>query len=464
MNRRKFIHQSSCAAIGSSTLFSTLLNLKAANAASIANSSVIQAGDYKALVCILLQGGNDSFNMLMPRSGLSYQEYKSTRSNLAIDNGVMLPLNPKTSNGPELGLHPSLKNVKKLFDEEKVAFLANIGTLVEPITTDDFFAESVKLPLGLLSHSDQIQHWQTAFPQDRSALGWGGKIADLIGDMNNNQSISMNISMNGANVFQTGKNSIAYVINPTEGPVGIEGYDADDPFNQIRTRAINNMLDKNYSDVFEKTYVDVIKNSRDTYRQFNQALSQMANDGVSYPTDEWQVGESFNMIKNTMAARNLLDVQRQTFFVNFEGWDHHDEVLDAQTEQFAALDNALDSFQKSLAIMGLEDNVVTFVISDFARTLTSNGNGTDHAWGGNVFALGGAVNGGDVYGKYPNISLRDANDLGGGIFVPGISADEYFAELALWFGVPPTDLPLIFPNIRNFYDISSGQSPLGFLI
>lgn len=463
MKRRKFLHQASCAAVGSSTLFSTLLNLKAANAASIANSSVIKHGDYKALVCILLQGGNDSFNMLMPRSGQPYQDYRTTRSNLAIESNDMLPIVPKTMDGRDFGLHPSLKNLKRMFDEEKVALLANIGTLVEPTTTNDFFLESVKLPLGLLSHSDQIQHWQTAFPQDRSALGWGGKIADLIGDMNNNQSISMGISMNGANVFQTGKNSIAYAVNPVEGPVGIEGYGIDEPFNQIRTKAINDMLDQTYADIFEKTYIDVIKNSRDTYVQFNDALNQIPEGGITFPTDEWQVGESFNMIKNTIFARNLLDVQRQTFFINFEGWDHHDEVLDAQTAQFSALDNALDSFQKSLAEMGLEDNVTTFVISDFARTLTSNGNGTDHAWGGNVFVLGGSVNGGEIYGKYPNISLKDSSDLGGGIFVPGISADEYFAELALWFGVPPTDLPLIFPNIRNFFDITSGQYPLGFL-
>ncbi len=449
--------------MGSSTMLSTLLNLKAANAASIANSTVVKDGDYKALVCILLQGGNDSFNMLMPRTGQPYQEYKTTRSNLALKSEDMLPITPKTSNGRDFGLHPSLQNVKRMFDEEKVAFLANVGTLVEPTTPDDFFAETVKLPLGLLSHSDQVQHWQTAFPQDRSALGWGGKISDLIGDMNNNQSISMGISMNGNNTFQAGKNAIAYAVDPVEGPQGIEGYLADDGFGRIRTKAIDDILGQNYADLYEKTYIDVIKNSRDTFLQFNDALKQIPTDGIIYPTDEWQVGESFNMVKNTIAAHNILDLQRQTFFISFEGWDHHDEVLDAQTAQFSALDRALDSFQKSMVAQGLEDSVTTFVISDFARTLTSNGNGTDHAWGGNVFALGGAVKGGDIYGKYPNISLKDDSDLGGGIFVPGISADEYFAELALWFGVPATDLPLIFPNIRNFYNLNSGQYPLGFL-
>ena len=464
MKRRDFLHQSSCTAIGASTLFSTLLNLKAAGAASLANSGVIKSGDYKALVCILLQGGNDSFNMLMPRDGQPYQEYLNTRSNLALDKNDMLPITPKTSDGRSFGIHPSLVNLQRFFDEGKLAFLSNVGTLIEPTSTDDFFLESVQLPLGLLSHSDQIAHWQTAFPQDRTAIGWGGKIADLIGDMNNNQTLSMNISLNGSNVFQTGRNSIEYAIDPVRGPESIIGYnDNGDPFERIRTKAINSIVDKSYSDIFEKTYIDVIRNSRDAYVQYDNALQRLPNFNVGFDTDEWRIGESFNMVARTIAARDHLDMQRQTFFINFEGWDHHDEVIMAQEEQFGALDAALSSFQQVLDDLGLAENVTTFVISDFARTLTSNGNGTDHAWGGNVFVLGGAVKGGDIYGRYPSISLGDNSDLGGGIFVPELSADEYFAELALWFGVPAQDLPLIFPNIRNFYDINSGQSPIGFL-
>lgn len=464
MKRRDFLHQSSCAAIGASTLFSTLLNLRAAGAASLANSSVINSGDYKALVCVLLQGGNDSFNMLMPRDGQPYQEYRNTRSNLAINSNDMLPISPRMSDGRAFGLHPSLVNVKRFFDDQKLAFISNIGTLVEPTTTDDFFLDAVQLPLGLLSHSDQIAHWQTAFPQDRTAIGWGGKIADLIGDMNSNQSLSMNVSLNGSNIFQTGKNSIEYAIDPERGPESIIGYNNNgDPFERIRTKAINSIVDKSYSDIFEKTYVDVIKNSRDAYVQYDTALKSISEFDIDFASDEWKIGESFNMVARTIAARDYLDMQRQTFFINFEGWDHHDEVIMSQEAQFGALDAALGSFQQVLDSLGLADSVTTFIISDFARTLTSNGNGTDHAWGGNVFVLGDAVNGGDIYGRYPSISLGDSSDLGGGIFVPELSADEYFAELALWFGVPAQDLPLIFPNIRNFYDINSGQRPIGFL-
>jgi len=275
MKRRKFIHQASCAAVGSTTFFSSLLNLKAANAAAIANSSVQQANDYKALVCILLQGGNDSYNMIMPRTGTPYDEYARTRTNNAVRSQDMLPISPKISDGRDLGLHPSLSNLKRMYDEGKVAFLNNIGTLVEPTTPDNFFLENVNLPLGLLSHSDQVQHWQTAFPQDRAALGWGGKMSELILDMNNNQSISMNISLAGSNVFQTGRNTTSYTMDSQDGPVGMLGYNEDEYWTSVIKKSIDNLIDKSYTDVFEKSYVDVIRNSRDSFVQFSDALNSV---------------------------------------------------------------------------------------------------------------------------------------------------------------------------------------------
>jgi uncharacterized protein (DUF1501 family) len=463
MKRRQFIRQASCAAIGSTTMLSTLLNLKATNAASIANSSVFGSDDYKALVCVLLDGGNDSYNMLVPRSGQSYQDYKLSRSNNALDNNTLLPVNSVTSDGREFGLHPSMPHVQRMFNEGKIAFLNNIGTLVEPTTPDQYYLKSVQLPLGLLSHVDQIKHWQTAFPQDRAAIGWGGRMSDMILDMNNNTSISMNISLGGSNIFQSGVNSNSYAIDPITGPVGISGFELENDLDLVLNKSINNLLDQTYADVYEKTYVDVIKNSRDSYLQFNEALSMIQPDSVVYPDDVWRVGQSFKTVKNTIAARSSLDVQRQSFFIHFPGWDHHDEVINSQATQLAVLDNALDSFQRSLALLGMEDKVITFVISDFARGLLSNGNGTDHAWGGNVFVVGGPIYGGEFYGNYPDLALSSPLDVGGGIFLPELSVDEYFAELAMWFGVPAQDLPIVLPNIRNFYDINSGEKTIGFI-
>lgn len=467
MKRRKFIHHASCAAMGTSTMFSSLLNMKAMGAAAMANSSVIQSNDYKAMVCILLGGGNDSFNMLMPRSEEPYREYAAARSNNTIARESMLALNQIDGDGKEYGLHPSLPHLNQMFHDGRLAFMANIGTLIENITVDQFFAESKNFPLGLFSHSDQIQQWQTAFPQDRSSIGWIGRMTELIGDMNNNQNLSVSVSLSGSNFIQTGNQSVPYTMVPGEGAAGIYEFDNQDwATMRLRNRAIKDMVEKQYSDAFEATYVNTLKTSIDSYEQYNEAFSQTQNvlAGQVFPTDEWNFGQSMKTIADTIVARDILDQQRQTFFVEFGGWDHHDELLMNHSQQLGAVDQGIKSFYDSLDQLGISDQVTTFVISDFGRPLTSNGNGTDHAWGGNVFVAGGAVKGQKIYGRYPDLSLRDKSDLGGGVFVPEISADEYFAELALWFGVSPSDLPTILPNIRNFYDTTSNAKPIGFMM
>lgn len=461
--RRKFLKQLSCSAVGSSTLFSTLINLKAANAAAMANSSIIGANDYKALVCISLNGGNDSYNMLVPKTGTAYNEYKTTRSNLALDANDLLSINATNTQGQEFGLHPSLPKLQGLFNQGKLSFISNIGSLVEPaLKREDVWNERIKLPLGLYSHADQQMHWQTATPHLRTAAGWGGKVADMIKDMNSNQNISMNVSLSGTNTFQTGNQTIEYTLDPTEGSIGIYGDGEEWEFNELRTKAITDMLEHNYQDVFKSTYVKTIKSARAANAQFSSAIEGNEFSGV-FGTDEYQFSERLHMVARTIKARNTLNMKRQTFFVEFGGWDHHDEVLNAQSNMLQMVDNGLSSFQQSLVDLGIEDQVTTFVISDFGRTLTSNGNGTDHGWGGNVFVMGGGVNGQKIYGEYPTLSMDSSLDLGGGRLMPTLSADEYFAELALWFGVPASDLKTIFPNLGNFYDVNSGVAPIGFL-
>ncbi len=460
--RRKFIKQMGCSALGGSTLFSTLINLKAANAAAMANSTVAAMDDYKALVCISLQGGNDSFNMLVPKSGAAYDNYKTTRSNLALAANDLLGINPLNGGGQQFGLHPSMPRLQSLFNQGKLSFVSNVGSLVEPaLDKQDVWNERIRLPLGLYSHADQLMHWQTATPHVRSAAGWGGKIADMINDMNANQNISMNISLSGTNTFQTGNQTIEYTLDPTEGSIGINGDNNDWLFNQIRKKAIDNMLEYNYQDVFKKTYTKTIKNAREADVEFSQAIE--GNEFSNFGTDEYQFSERLHMVARTIEARNTLNMSRQTFFVEFGGWDHHDEVLNSQAGMLSMMDNGLSAFQKALEDQGIADQVTTFVISDFGRTLTSNGNGTDHGWGGNMFVMGGAVNGQRIFGEYPSLRLESDLDLGSGRLMPTLSADEYFAELALWFGVPPSDLKTIFPNIGNFYNVNSGTAPIGFL-
>jgi uncharacterized protein (DUF1501 family) len=425
-----------------------------------AKNSLNPSNDYKALVCILLAGGNDSFNMLVPTSNNAYNTYSTTRSNQALAQNSLLGLSHLAGGMPSLGVHPSMPEVQNMYNSGRLAFISNVGTLVEPTTKTQFENGGVTLPLGLFSHADQIQQWQTSVPQTRSSSGWGGRMADILQSMNNNQNISMNISLSGRNFFQSGNQSSEYTINPTgTGSIGIEGYNGDDMIDMIRTTAVDNLLEDQYVDIFKKTYADVTRNAQSSHQQFSSAIGGV-NLSTTFSTS--RLSQSMQMVAKTIAARNTLDVCRQTFFITFGGWDHHDELLNNQAGMLTVVSKALNEFNNAMNELGMANNVTTFTISDFARTLTSNGNGTDHAWGGNVMVMGGKVNGGRIYGEYPSLALNSSLDVGNGVLIPTLSTDEYFAELAQWYGVSNSDINNIFPNLMNFYS-ANGQPPIGFM-
>ncbi|MEM7163361.1 MAG: DUF1501 domain-containing protein [Bacteroidota bacterium] len=458
ISRRKFLGQASCAAIGTSTLFSSLINLKALNAAAIDNSML--SSNYKAMVCLLLGGGNDSFNMLIPRGTSEYGQYAITRSNLAIPQNDILPISALNPDGQLYGVHPSMTNMQSLFSGGNLAFITNIGTLIEPTSKAQFQSGVHPLPLGLFSHSDQTQQWMTGRPHERSAIGWGGRIADLVQSMNTNENISLNISLSGTNVFQQGNGTIEYTIS-SEGALGILGYEPDGwIYDQLRTEALDNMMGAAYQDIYKKTYVNTIKNSQLATIEFNEAIENTSDLATEFSPSE--LSQQFRMVAKTMQAREDLGFCRQIFFINFDGWDHHDELTLAQEAMLTEVDNALGEFNNAMTELGLQNDVTTFTVSDFGRTLTSNGNGTDHAWGGNVLVMGGDVNGGDIYGQYPSLELNNPLEVGGGVLIPTLSADQYFSELGQWFGVSNSDLNTIFPNVANFSDLDSG-APIGFM-
>lgn len=461
LSRRNFLGTAGCASLGALPFFSTWHSLSKINAAASSGlgSSPNEEG-YRAIVCILLAGGNDSFNMLVPRGADEYQAYASARSNLALPQDQLLPLNTILQTGIDLGIHPSMPEVQQLYNDGKLAFISNVGTLVEPTSLLDFEQESVRLPLGLFSHADQIMHWQTSVPQDRAAIGWGGKMADLLSSMNENQNISMNISLSGNNVFQAGQNTVEYTIDPLQGAKTINGYNGGTLIDQIRTGAINSLIEQEYQNIFKQTYNNTIQTALSANEQFANAINEVP-PFMTFTENEFS--NNLQMIARTIAARNRLNMERQVFFVNVGGWDHHDEVLNIQSEMLGNISRGLSEFQNTLDTMGIADCVTTFTISDFGRTLTSNGNGSDHAWGGNVMVMGGSVNGGEVYGVYPELGLNNNRDVGGGVIIPTTSTDEYFAELALWMGVSPNDLNVVLPNIGNFYSPGSPQMPIGFL-
>lgn len=457
-SRRQFLGSIPCLALGTTTLYSSLINLKAMNA--IMGSTSVVGGDYKALVCVLLSGGNDSYNMLIPKGNAEYAEYAAVRSNLSIPQDDILSINPEETDGREFGLHPSLTGVRDLFEQGKAAFISNVGTLVEPTTKPGLQSGSAKLPLGLLSHSDQVMHWQTAFPQDRSNIGWGGKMADILKSMNEDNGVSMNISLGGNNLFQRGETITEYAIN-ADGGVAIAGWDEPVPFLQMMREDITDMMNKQYEDVFRDSYSGVLKRSVESNEVFNEAVEGIVLNTQFSPD---QLSQRMQMIARSIAARTELGAKRQIFFVEIGGFDNHDELTNAHAALMNSVDDAFTSFYEATEELGVSDCVTTFTISDFARTLTSNGNGTDHAWGGNSIVMGGAVKGKNMYGDYPNLTLDNDLEIGGGILIPTTSADEYFAEMALWFGISPNDLSQILPNIGNFYDVGSSSKPLGFML
>lgn len=465
-SRRSFLGKLGigCASIGATTLLSSITNMGLLNAAAAANRPFFPnplSNNYKAIVCVLLSGGNDSFNMLMPRGTSEYADYASVRTDLAIPQADLLPISPLNPDGKDYGLHPNMPYIQNLFETGELSFLANVGALVQPTTLSDYQNDN-NLPLGLFSHSDQRTHWQTSVPQDRDALGWGGRLADILYTNNANQNVSMNISLNGINTFQQGNTIREYAIEKAgTGSVAISGSTNTGFYQSMKRETLDNLLDVNYQNVLKTAYNNSISDSNNNSIEFGAAIAagtpittQFGDDGFS---------QRLNMIAKTIAAKDILGVSNQTFFVQLSGFDTHDNFLVEHGALMTELDNGLKAFSDAMIELGVNNDVTTFTISDFARKLISNGNGSDHGWGGHAMVMGGAVNGQHIYGNYPDLYVGNPMDTGNGRIIPSTSCDEYFAELALWFGASSSDLNQILPNINNFWTPTTGGSPIGFM-
>ncbi len=464
-NRRDFLSKicGGCAALGATTLLSGITNMGLLNAAAAANAPLVRPpGSYKALVCILLAGGNDSYNMLVPRGTDEYNEYATIRTNLALDQADLLPINPLNPDGKEYGLHPNLSNIQNLFETGKAAFVANIGALVEP-TTKANYQDDINLPLGLFSHFDQTQHWQTSVPQSIDSLGWGGRLADILYMNNANQNISMNISLSGVNLYQCGNNVQEYAIQNTgTGSVAINGASNTNFYNTLKRQTLDNILDETYQNILETAYGNSISDSKSSSIEFGAAIASGTPFSTNFGADRLSL--NLEMVAKTIAARDQLGMTNQIFFISMPGFDTHDNFMSGHGGLMANLDDAIQKFYDTMVELGLEDNVVTFTMSDFARKLISNGNGSDHAWGGHALMLGGPVNGQKIYGEYPDLYVNNSLDIGAGRIIPTTSCDEYFAELALWFGASSSDLYQVLPNITNFWTPTATGGPLGILM
>lgn len=489
MNRRRFLGQASCSAVSAIPVLNTLLNLRLAS--SIANAAPPQPGEYRALVCLFLSGGNDSYNMLSPFSGASSThansrtEYEDSRGNLALPLAGLHEIHPLNTPGRTFAVHPSMPKLAARFEAGDAAFVANVGTLIEPVLNRGQVANASKrLPLGLYSHSDQIEQWQTSVPQSRSGIGWGGRMMDLIKDINPSQLVSMNISMDGSNVFQSGVTGAEYAVKPstsaTEGGAqALLGYAKSYQANNLTdatSAAVDSMLARQYNHLLQETVQQKRRDAQEAYAIYHEAtlaalpgnvdFRLVANPALDLAPN--RLGQQLHQVAKAIMGRSTMGALRQTFFVNLGGWDHHSNTLAEQQWMLRDVDDAIGAFWDQLALLGIQDQVTLFTGSDFGRTLTSNDQGSDHAWGGNHFIMGGSVDGRKIFGQYPSLALNPESgselnplDTGRGRMIPTTSCDAYFGELALWLGVPPSSLHLVLPNVGNFFT-PGATGPLGF--
>jgi uncharacterized protein (DUF1501 family) len=285
-------------------------------------------------------------------------------------------------------------------------------------------------------------------------------MADLVESGNADTRVSMNISLGGSNLFQAGSQAVEYSIGPEGAPV-IEACQGQDFYGELCSTAVDGLMSLRYRNLIEQAYADKFRDARAANRLFNEALA--AGQPLATTFSGNPLSSQLEMVARTIAARQSLGHRRQTFFVTVGGWDHHDEVLDSQANMLPWISQGLAEFYAATLELGLAANVTTFTISDFGRTLTSNGQGSDHGWGGNQIVVGGAVNGGRLFGQYPQLCPGNPLDTGRGRLIPTTSTDVFFAELALWFGVDHSELLSVPPNLGRFYDVASGAPPIGVL-
>jgi uncharacterized protein (DUF1501 family) len=468
--RRRFLGETGCAAMSSISMVNMMLNLRLATSAAAQGVPT----DRKTLVCIFLNGGMDSFNVLVPRDDTRYGNYATSRGNLALDRSSLKTLNQIAgSDGNLYGLHPSCGGFQDLFNglggdtsKRRLAMISNIGTLIQPTTKAQYVAGNAPLPRALFSHADQIDQWQTSVPQGMAQVsGWFGRAADILHGSANSGATAMNISLSGNNLIQVGNNTQQFVITDS-GALALSQPTDSNPANPgaWKNSGHRSLLAQHYSNLMQESYSQLTKTSMDLQENFQTIFRAYDDSAISSLFPDTYFGGQMLAAAKTIAIRQSLGLHRQTIFLTFGGWDHHDELLKNEAGMLAVLSGGLTGFQKALEALGLQNDVITFTASDFARTLRSNGRGTDHAWGGNNFVMGGPVQGGKIYGTFPDVTLDSNDDVGyGGRMMPTTSVDQFFGELLRWFGVSSADLSYVLPNITNFYSVNSSTLPIGFL-
>lgn len=450
ISRRELLYRSSQLAItGSAAAYAMGLS-------GIADASAfVDDGGYKALVCVFLYGGNDHANTLVPFDAANHARYVNARPAVAIARAdlaatsLTTPSDQQLTNDIQYALSPSLPRLKSHFDRGNLAVLLNVGPLLAPLTKAQYLSSNLAAnprPSKLFSHNDQQSTWQSFGPEG-ATQGWGGRISDLAMSVNQNAMFTA-INATGNAVFLSGRNAVPYRVSRSGAPVS-NALNAGRLFNSATAvDAMRSIIGTHHQHVFEQDYVRLTDRAVRYGHFVNDALR-----GVTLSTQfnsDNPLAVQLQTVARMIAARGALGTRRQVFLVSLGGFDTHRGINAIHPGLLSWVDEAVDVFYRATVELGVAHRVTTFTASDFGRTLSSNGDGSDHGWGSHHFILGGDVNGGRFYGRAPMISTSSDDQVGQGRLLPTTSVDEYSTTLALWMGVAPSELPLVAPNIGRF--------------
>lgn len=432
------------------------LGLQLAGIGAAAAASAPQ--DYRAIVCLFLYGANDAHNTIVPLSPDNYGRYAEARSTLALPHEDLLPLG-----SAPLGLHPALAPIARLYADGKAAILANVGPLIQPIPDAQAYNRSnIPRPPKLFSHNDQQAVWQ-AFSPEGAKRGWGGRIADMLA-AGNGKTLFTAVSASENAVFLASDRAPQYQISPS-GAIAFNRSNAGSVFGSPQGgAALRAQISAARPDLLDTEYRAVVERSVEAEALLSRALAKLPENDprIALPEDlaRNSLARQLRIIARLIGVHDDpgLQEKRQVFFASLGGFDTHDNQLARQAELLDSVARSVAWFQQSMENLGLAGQVTLFTASDFGRALLSNGDGSDHGWGGHHFIAGGAVRGGRLYGEFPDVALKTRTDVGNGRLLPTTAVDQYAATLARWMGVAERDLPQVLPNIGNF-----ARNDLGFL-
>lgn len=397
---------------------------------------------YKALVAIVLYGGNDAYNMIVPQDASAHADYAAARQGLTLPRGALLSLGA-ADNGVAFGAHPQLDGFQSLYRQGRGAVLANVGTLAEPATLSDLRAGRAVPPPRLFSHNDQSEQWQKTAVGELEAVGWAGRAADLLAPRYSTQTLPVGLSYSGANLLQVGRTQTGLSIS-TSGPKALNFLRR----NPALGEAYETLLAAGHEHLFVREYARGHADGLAYNGQIADALATVAMPTIAFPGD--RLGAQLAAVAQMIAAREALGVKRQIFVVGMGGFDTHADQLTRHASLMRSLGDNLQAFYQATEALGVAGSVTSFTISDFGRSLSVNGDGTDHGWSSHQLVVGGAVQGGRFYGAMPDLALGGERDYGGGRFVPTTAVEQYGASLLRWFGVPSGELSAVFPNLARF--------------